>query len=86
MRNKVLICITIMILAFSLGGCGDAKTHRTESEIRGWREVLYDDTVYSISAFKDPYTDVEYIVICTGQGIAITPRLNADGTLYNEKK
>lgn len=83
MKNKLLICITVMMLALTLGGCFGIESYASESETVGVVEKsLYRSGLKSVSVIKDPYTNVEYIVVyINGTGIGITPRLNPDGSL-----
>lgn len=75
--KKLIIAAIALVLIFSLVAC-----YSTEPKV----ETKNDEDVY---IWTDKETGVQYVIysfIVTGGGGAggITPRLNADGTLYTE--
>ena len=71
MKRK-LIATFLIIALLMLGGCAESMVHSTDSIGN-----------YSINVYVDEETGVNYIWIHTMNGGAtITPRYNADGTLY----
>ena len=83
--NRVLI-ILLLIIAFLMGACsvGTAKAEQTRP-IKIWYQN--ENGYVHTWTVVDDNTGVNYIVVTTERGndemtIAITPRLNADGSLY----
>lgn len=75
MFKKLLAIYLILITAVSLIGCKSGKevvANKTEYSM-----ILNDGSIF-VYTFKDPNTGVWYISTADG----VTPRLNADGTLY----
>jgi len=75
MRKTILAIITGIAIGL-LVGCGAGTKAEHESEFTAWEET---DDVYVV---MDKATGVQYVLVGTARGCAITPRLNADGTLY----
>lgn len=76
MKKMFLILVVVFIMAIVLCGCvkGEQEEARNNTEFQMW--LNYGSCfVYS---FKDEETGVWYV--STGEGV--TPRLNADGSLY----
>ena len=79
MKKKLILLLIMVIVVISITGCktaSDVPTNNTKASV-----LLFDAKYGSISTFKDSDTGVWYIVNVGG---GITPRLNADGTLYCE--
>ena len=83
---KKIICVICIVLAFVLGACSTTMTYAEQTyPIKIWKHN--DNGSYTTLCVVDENTGVNYIVV-SGElysdpiGIAITPRLNADGTLY----
>ena len=86
--NRVAI-VFLIVMAFVLGACSvgavGAEQHRP---LKIWYE---NNNGYANTwTVVDDNTGVNYIVVTTENGngelsVAITPRLNADGTLYVSK-
>lgn len=75
MRKTILIisCIAIGFMA----GCG------VNTKAEHDKEFSSRNITYGMDIIKDKVTGVEYIKFCNGNGfVTITPRYNADGTLY----
>ena len=86
--KRVILVITLLA-AFFLGACS-ANTVIAEQTrpIKIWFEN--ENGKYETLCIVDEETGVNYIVVGgelyqEGIGIAITPRLNADGSLYVEE-
>lgn len=75
--KKILSVFVIIILILCLAGCEGANPNI---------EVSQDDM--HIEFWTDKETGVQYVIYDRGAGYAgmggITPRLNADGTLYTD--
>ena len=88
--NEMLKKITIGSLLIGVGiylGCITSKdVNATGNEL----ELEFTSAKYSITSFilTDNETNVQYIVVKknSGDGIAITPRLDKDGKLYIKNK
>ena len=79
--KKVLV-IFMLILLMCLGGCGGSNTRKTESTNKGSLKVFYNDGFDSVTVYTDPDTKIQYILWDGYEKGGITPRLNADGSLY----
>ena len=87
---KKTICVLFVLLAFILGACSTANV---EAEQTRPLKIWYENSngAYHTYCVVDDDTGVNYVVVSTqsnGNGqysIAITPRLNADGSLYTSK-
>lgn len=83
---KKIICIACIIISFLLGAC---STIITNAEQTNSLKIWYhnENGSYHTLCVVDDNTGVNYVVVSTERGngeysIAITPRLNTDGTLY----
>jgi hypothetical protein len=75
MRKTILI-ISCMAIGFIVG-CGISGKAEPDNEFS------VRNITYGMDILKDKVTGVEYIKFCSGNGfVTITPRYNADGTLY----
>ena len=74
--KKIFSVLIIILLVFSLFACEDVDTD----------VAIKNKNNNDITIWTDPETGVQYIVYCEFYGYSgaggITPRLNADGTLY----
>lgn len=61
--------VIILLMIFSILGLTACRVDTT-------------GTIYDIHKYIDPETGVNYIWINTGNGVAMYPRLNSDGTIY----
>ena len=80
MKVKKIIALAALILA--LCGCG---TSAAASEQDSWDNDFRMDWIAdegSFGVYQDQETGVQYIVFWHSYGFGITPRYNADGTLY----
>ena len=78
MKKKLLMILLMATMAFSLSGCAGGQQLQTQKNTE-WQRLLNNFNrgkfVYS---FRDEETGVWYI---SSEG-GVTPRLNADGSLY----
>lgn len=94
MRNKLLKLLCAMVIAVSvslcLGACvrqyvNDALEHEGYTVVADEGLTRPTDLGtspgYGISDFRDPKTGVHYIIVKSGEGVTITPRLNPDGSI-----
>ena len=86
--KKLMIVITIFI-SFSLGACSTVTVSAEQTwPLKIWKHN--DNDPFHTLCVVDDNTGVNYVVVSTERGngeysIAITPRLNADGTLYTSR-
>ena len=76
MKKKVIGIMLVLTICFGLTGC--VKGNRIESTDKTTFSMLLNDGSCFVYVFEDEETGVWYI--STSEGV--TPRLNADGTLY----
>ena len=83
---KKIVLIVCLIFAFLLGAC---STMSANAEQTRPLKIWYQNTngAYHTFCVVDDDTGVNYVVVSTERGngeyaIAITPRLNTDGSLY----
>ena len=87
--TKRLLIIFALVLAFLLGGCCMTVVDAEQNHpIKIWGQN--ENGCYNTLKIVDEDTGVNYIVVSWDMysepgGIAITPRLNADGSLYVSK-
>lgn len=72
----VMLCVTMAI--FTNDNINSASASYKELSVRTVSSIGSLDTLL----ITDNETGVQYIGVWTTRGIAITPRLNADGSLY----
>ena len=84
-----ILLIAALMFAFLLGACATSTASAEQTRpIKIWAQN--ENGKYETLCVVDDNTGVNYIVV-SGEiysesvGIAITPRLNADGTLYTSK-
>lgn len=91
---KKIIGTLICILMFILGACSTVIVNASEEQINPIRIMFqnentsYEDVYWKTWLVVDRDTGVNYIIASTNRfdgGIAITPRLNKDGSLYISK-
>lgn len=87
---KKFLTAGALALAFMVGACSPVSEVVAEQEkpLKIWFEN--DNGAYETLKVVDDHTGVNYVVVATEVGnghrsIAITPRLNADGSLYVSK-
>ena len=76
MKKKVIGLILILAICFGLTGCVEGE--RIENSDKIEYSILLNEGSCFVYTFKDEETGVWYISTSKG----VTPRLNADGTLY----
>ena len=76
MKKKVIGLILILSICFGLTGCVEGE--RIENSDKIEYSILLNEGSCFVYTFKDEETGVWYIATSKG----VTPRLNADGTLY----
>lgn len=88
---KKFIAIVSLCTVFLLGACSVTTSNATDEQSRPLK-IWYENTngAYHTYCVVDDNTGVNYIVVSTERGngeysIAMTPRLNADGSLYTSK-
>jgi hypothetical protein len=73
MKKKIIIIMSVIALCFGLIGCSEyTNMSATENS--------------NISIWTDEETGVQYIIFHDNYKGGITPRLNADGSLYVESE
>lgn len=83
--KSLVIGIVILICGFILGACGSNVVANQEWPLKIW--LQNKNGKMETYCLIDEDTGVNYIVVTgvlysNGMGTAITPRLNADGSLY----
>ena len=76
MKKKVIGFILILAICFGLTGCVEGE--RIENSDKIEYSILLNEGSCFVYTFKDEETGGWYIATSKG----VTPRLNADGTLY----
>ena len=76
MKKKVIGLILILAICFGLTGCVEGE--RIENSDKTEYSILLNEGSCFVYTFKDEETGVWYIATSK----SVTPRLNADGTLY----
>ena len=79
-KIKTIIILFVFAIAGFIFGCATTTTQASNNTF----EIKYensnaDKTIYTT---VDTETGVNYIIACSGKGISIIPRYNADGSLY----
>lgn len=83
---KKVVCIICLMFAFLLGACMTTSVNAEQTwPLKIWHQNT--NGAYHTYCVEDDDTGVNYVVVSTERGngeysIAITPRLNADGSLY----
>lgn len=84
---KKIISVACLMLAFFLGACSTAEVKAEQTwPLKIWKQN--DNGSYQTLYVVDEATGVNYVVVGRGYtgrfecAVAITPRLNADGSLY----
>lgn len=85
--NRIVFCV-LVVAAFVLGACSVGTVNAEQNRPL---KIWYENKNSYTHTWKvvDDNTVVNYVVVTTERGngamsIAITPRLNSDGTLYVE--
>lgn len=83
--KKLGLTICALLCGLYLGACADVAIANNNQNPVFTGTTEYDCGWYDTSCLIDNDTGVNYIVVNrygSGSAIAITPRLNADGSLY----
>lgn len=80
--KKLTIAAICAALALALTGCANIPTKEQEQEQTSSRIVSNVDTVTTCVILTDTETGVQYMMLNSCYGVAITPLFNADGTPY----
>lgn len=76
-KFKIIILPTVLVAGIFIGACTNKTVYAGEDSplksIGGWAFI------YRSGLAVDKETHVQYIVVKNGDGISITPRLNANG-------
>ena len=80
--KSFIFAILFTITGVILGACGSVESHATHaSNFKMYKEI--EKGSMEVHYLIDGSTGVNYIVLDRYKGgVTITPRLNADGTLY----
>lgn len=83
-----LLSITLILSGFILGACGSNVIAEQTHSLKIWKQN--ENGKMETFCVVDEDTGVNYVVVTAGtnnteNGVAITPRLNADETLYISK-
>lgn len=78
--KRALLLLSLIIM-FLLGACSTAVVSAEQTyPIKIWRQN--NNGYYDTLLVVDEDTGVNYIVASCSKSVSITPRLNADGSLY----
>lgn len=96
MRKRILSIALVVMLLFSLAGCGisyQEATNKTQTALdygNGYFTILteWNDLNFTYRIVYANDTKVKYFIVRTSHGIGITPLYDSDGTLqvYDEKE
>ena len=79
--KKIFSILLILMVVMSLVACEENETQSTNE-----KQIINEMSENYIYTWTDSETGVQYIIVYRasswGVGVDITPRLNADGTLY----
>lgn len=86
--KTIIIALSLIISGFILGACGSTAIASQDWPLKIWFQNK--NGMMETYCLVDEDTGVNYIVVSgelyqKGIGTAITPRLNADGSLYTSK-
>lgn len=82
----IIFAAGFVLCGFIVGACGSTVKARQDEPLKIWKEN--DNGHTHTYQLVDEKTGVNYIVVTVGNaenGIAITPRLNHNGSLYTSK-
>ena len=81
--KKLLAIILTMAMVLCAAGCSGTEEETCQSEKQPFSRTTYDmtGTTY-VSIIVDQETGVNYVFYKSGYGGGLSPRYNADGTLY----
>ena len=81
--KKLLAIILTMAMVLCVAGCSGTEEETCQAEKQPFSRTTYDmqSTTY-VSVIVDQETGVNYVFYKSGYGGGLSPRYNADGTLY----
>ena len=81
--KKLLAIILTMAMALCAAGCSGTEEETCQAEKQPFSRTTYDmqSTTY-VSVIVDKETGVNYVFYKSGYSGVLSPRYNADGTLY----
>lgn len=79
--KKIICILLIFVLALGFTGCSNVDENGANNISSSIYRIYYEDGV-SFFSFVDEETGVNYLVFIGANKGGMTPRLNADGTLY----
>ena len=81
--KKLLAIILTMAMVLCAAGCSGTEEETCQAEKQPFSRTTYDmqSTTY-VSVIVDQETGVNYVFYKSGYGGGLSPRYNADGTLY----
>ena len=86
MKNKVLALIAVLVLGIGLVACGVSPVSTEASGTKKENTLERVGDYGNFEEWRDKETGVQYFLYTecysSSYGCAITPRYNADGTLY----
>ena len=84
MKKIILLFLFATITMFLVSGCDNSETatDTKTQDVFNVSEDVASDYIGTTRIFIDKETGVNYIYVCSGQGIQFVPRYNADGTIY----
>lgn len=78
MKKKLLMILLLATMAFGLSGCAGGQQIRAERNTEWQRMLSIVSRNILVYSFRNEETGVWYMATNNG----VTPRLNADGSLY----
>lgn len=95
-KIKIGTVVVSALIGIALGGCGavsavpesDKINPKTTVEQNNPIEIWSQNSngIYETLVVVDKATGVEYVVVSCYDGVAIVPRYNLDGSLYQDRK
>ena len=81
--KKLLVIILTMAMVLCAAGCSGTEEETCHAEKQPFSRTTYDmqGTTY-VTVIVDHETGVNYVFYKSGYGGGLSPRYNADGTLY----
>ena len=81
--KKLLAIILTMAMALCSAGCSGTEEETCQAEKQPFSRTTYDTTGTTyVSVIVDHDTGVNYVFYKSGYSGVLSPRYNADGTLY----
>ena len=80
--KKLLAIILTMAMVLCAAGCSGTEEETCQAEKQPFSRTTYDMQETYVSVIVDHETGVNYVFYKSGYGGGLSPRYNADGTLY----